>query len=447
MALHLKMSPKAAGVDDGGYGMGVAVGDYDNDGDTDLYVTNVGPNKLFRNDGAGHFEEVAEAAGVSDDGWGTSAAFVDFDGDGLLDLYVVNYIYWTPAQEIECTAGGAGRDYCHPNNYRSPASDVLYRNIGGGRFEDVSTTSGIGLAKANGLGITTADFTGDGLVDFYIANDGDQNQLWVNNGDGTFTDRGLVMGAAVNRQGSTEAGMGVATFDLENDGDLDLMVTHLRDETNTLYRNDGGVFQDITASAGLAGPSIPFTGFGVGVADFDHDTLMDLYVVNGRVGLAGASAESDPFAEPNQLYRGVGLGLFEEISQSFENTLKSTSRAAALGDYDNDGDLDVVVLNNGGRVHLLRNEKADKGNWIAFHVDEPDGSPAIGSILSIYAGSRVLYRSVGRAGSYQASHDPRIHVGLGSSTVVDSVIIIGPAGQHARFGPFEAGAYHPLIVF
>jgi hypothetical protein len=274
---------EAAGVGDQGYGMGCAVGDYDGDGDLDLYVTNVGPNVLYRNEGDGTFSDVTARAGVGHPGWGASAAFVDYDYDGHLDLYVVNYVDWSPEREIACYAGGA-RDYCHPDNYSAPAADVLYHNAGDGAFVDRTRASGIVQARGNGLGVTHGDFNGDGLVDLYVANDGNPNQLWINQGDGTFTDQALRSGSAVDRQGRAEAGMGVIAVDLENDGDLDLFMTHLRDETNTLYRNQDGLFEDATVSMGLSTPSIPYTGFGVGLADFDHDGVLDVYVANGRVG-------------------------------------------------------------------------------------------------------------------------------------------------------------------
>ena len=288
----------SAGVGNTQYGMGASVGDYDNDGDADLYITNVGANVLYRNEGNGQFTDVTQEAGVGHEGWGTSSVFADYDGDGLLDLYVVNYILWSPEREMECTTGGAGRDYCHPDNYNAPAVDVLYKNTGNGRFEEVTATAGINAVAANGLGIVDGDFNADGLVDFYVANDGNPNQLWINNGDGTFTDNATLSGTAVNRQGAAEAGMGVVAFDVEQDGDLDLFMTHLRGETNTLYRNNNGLFQDVTAVQGLASASISLTGFGVGAYDFDLDGYKDLYIANGRVGRSG-TLEGDPFAEPN----------------------------------------------------------------------------------------------------------------------------------------------------
>ncbi|MCI0485074.1 MAG: VCBS repeat-containing protein [Blastocatellia bacterium] len=272
---------ESAGVGDKSYGMGCAVGDYDSDGDEDIYVTNVGPNVLYRNEGNGTFIDVSAQSRVDHSGWGTSAAFVDYDNDGRLDLFVVNYVEWSPDREIECFGGGNERDYCHPANYKAPAVDVLYHNNGNGTFTDVTVSSGISKARGNGLGVTCGDFNGDGLVDIYVANDGDPNHLWINNGDGTFTDRALITGSAVNRHGMAEAGMGVVAADIENDGDLDLFLTHLRNETNTLYLNQGELFEDATVTSGLSVPSISYTGFGTGVADFDHDGRQDIYTARG----------------------------------------------------------------------------------------------------------------------------------------------------------------------
>lgn len=433
-----------AKVGDTGYGMGLAIGDYDLDGDDDLYVTNVGPNVLYRNEGNGAFTDATNEAGIGHPGWGTSAVFADYNNDGYPDLYVVNYINWSPEQELACTSGGAGRDYCHPDNYRAPATDVLYLNQQDGSFLETTRQAGIAETAANGLGIVAADFNDDNLVDFYIANDGNPNNFWVNNGDGTFTDRGLMSGTAVNRQGMAEAGMGVTAFDLEQDGDLDLFMTHLRDETNTLYRNDGGGFQDVTVASGLSTASIAYTGFGVGAADFDHDGLKDVYVVNGRVGRSGVSRAADPFAEPNQLFKGSKPGAFQEVlpEGGLATPLVETSRAAAFGDYDNDGDIDIAVANNGGVARLLQNISTKKGNWIGFLMRNEQGAPATGAQLKVYAGSRLFYGTVQRAGSYQASNDPRIHLGIGQAAAIDSAIVTWPNGTRSLIERKEANAYH-----
>jgi hypothetical protein len=437
----------AAGVAGRGYGNGCAVGDYDGDGDRDLLVTALGPDLLYRNDGDGAFTEVAAAAGVAHPGWGTSAAFADYDTDGHLDLFVVNYVDWAPEREIECFAGGNERDYCLPANYSAPVAAVLYHNDGDGTFTDMTDAAGISRMQGNGLGVTAGDFNGDGRLDFYVTNDGNPNALWVNQGDGTFTEQALAAGVAVDRQGVAEAGMGVTAVDMENDGDLDLFVSNLRGETNTLYRNQGGVFEDATIPAGLAMPSLPYTGFGLGFADFDHDGHLDLYVANGRVGKTLAPLGDDPYGEPNQLYQGLGNGQFEErLPQGgLATPLIETSRAAALADYDQDGDIDVLVVNNGGVARLLRNRVgAERGRWIMFRVLDQQGRDAIGAKVRITTANGVQWRPVQTAYSYQASHDPRVHFGLGTATAVTDVQVVWPDGSTTSFGPRPAGQVHTL---
>ena len=433
-----------AGVGDTRYGMGASVGDYDGDGDPDLYVTNVGANVLYRNEG-GRFVDVTEEAGVGHEGWGTSSVFADYDGDGLLDVYVVNYILWSPEREMECTTGGAGRDYCHPDNYNAPATDVLYKNNGDGRFEDVTATAGINTVAANGLGIVDGDFNADGLVDFYVANDGNPNQLWLNNGDGTFTDKATLSGTAVNRQGAAEAGMGVVAFDAEQDGDLDLFMTHLRGETNTLYRNSNGLFQDVTAAQGLASASISLTGFGVGAYDFNQDGFEDLYVANGRVGRSGTQ-EEDPFAEPNLVFAGQGAGGFEEVQPAGGTSpeLVATSRGAAFADFDNDGDVDIAVVNNGGPVHLLSNQVGDGGSWVGLDIRSQEGVVPVGARVAVHVGSATWWRWVRTGGSYQASNEVRVHVGLGVAASVDSVRVSLLDGREFVFRELEGNRYHVL---
>jgi len=437
-----------SGAADPRYGMGAAVGDYDGDGDPDLYLTNLGANALYRNEGGGRFSDVTAAAGVGGDSWSTSAVFFDYDGDGDLDLFVANYIRWSPEREIECFGGANERTYCHPNRYNGPAPDVLYRNDGGGKFTDVSKASGIWRAYGNGLGVVAADFDADGRQDIYVANDGMPNQLWINEGEGRFRDDALLAGAAVNMTGAAEAGMGVAAVDIENDGDLDLFMTHLRGETNTLYLNDGTAsFNDSTATSGLAGPSIAFTGFGMGFADFDHDGNLDLYVANGRVGHSQeALIPGDPFAEPNQLFRGLGAGKFEEILPrgGTRGEVIDNSRATAYADYDGDGDIDVVVLNNGGRARLLKNLAGERGNAVRFRVLDASGRDAIGAQVGLRSGGDWQWRPVQTGYSYCAANEPLVHFGLGERDQADEVTVIWPDRSEEAFGAFPAGASHEL---
>ncbi len=431
----------SAGVGDTGYGMGAAAGDFDNDGDTDLFVTNVGPNVLYQNNGDGTFTNVAETYGVAHPGWGSSAAFADVDNDGWLDLYVVNYINWAPSRELACFSGGTGRDYCHPDNYRAPATDLLYINNAGQGFTDVSQAAGIAGTSANGLGVVPGDFNGDNALDFYIANDGNPNHLWVNNGDGTFTDKGLLSGTAVNRQGTAEAGMGVAAFDLENDGDLDLFLTHLRDESNTLYRNDNGNFQDVTLASSLSTASLPYTGFGLGVADFNNDGHLDIYVANGKVGRGTGTASADPFAEPNQLYRGTGGGHFSLVvpDGGLADLPLATSRGTAVADFDNDGRLDLAIVNSQASLHLLHNVLETAGSWIGF-ISEP----ATGVRIKLESSVGDFYRDAQPAGSYQSSNDPRVHIGLPVDATVHAAVISWTDGSEIRLENLATQQYHQV---
>jgi len=405
-----------SGADDRGYGMGCACADYDGDGWTDVYVTNVGANALLRNRGDGTYTETAAASGVDHPGWGTSSAFLDFDRDGDLDLFVANYLNWSESVELDCMSAFGEPDYCHPNNYNSPAQDVLYRNDGDGTFTDLTIPSGVDKAFGNGLGVAPGDFNGDGFVDMYVANDMMANQLWVNQKDGTFKESGLLSGCAVNGQGTAEAGMGVVAFDADNDGDLDLYLTHLREQTNTLYINQGGGFTDKTSIVGLAGPSLRFTGFGTGAADFDQDGLLDLYAANGRVGKwRPLFLEANPYAEPDQLYRCLGNARFEEVMPQGGTTepYYATSRGMAFVDSDGDGDLDVVVGDNDGRVRLLENIAPGQGRSVLIDVRDESGAPAIGAMVAVRAGEQTLVRPVQPAFSYCSSNDPRVHFGLG----------------------------------
>ena len=432
-----------AGVGDPGLGMGCAVGDVDGDGWQDLYVTNVGPNVLYHNRGDGSFVGAGASLGVDHAGWGTSTLFFDFDLDGDLDLLVVNYVEWWPERELECYVGLL-RDYCSPSNYNAPAMDLIYRNQGG-RFEEVGQELGLGEAFGNGLGVAAADLLGGGRPEIFVANDDMANQLWVFRG-GSLSDEALVLGAAFNRGGKAEAGMGVALADPDRDGDADLFLSHVSAETNTFYRNDGMIFDDATARLGLAAPSLGRTGFGAGFADFDHDGRLDLYVANGRVSRSSdRPREDDRYAEPNFLFRGLEGGRFEEVRPvgGTAEPLIATSRGAAFGDLDGDGAVDVVVSNRGERPHLLRNLHAGSGDWVMFRVWDGNRD-ALGARVRVDASGGSWWGWVGAASSYCSANDPRVHFGLGAAERVDRVVVTWPGGVEESFGAFPTGALHEL---
>lgn len=434
-----------SGADVSGYGMGVAAGDYDNDGDVDLYVTNLGPNVLLRNDGRGRFTDTTRAAGVAASGWSTSATFLDADADGDLDLFVTRYINWSPDSELDCFSLSGVPDYCSPRNYDAPLSDVLFRNDGDGTFTDVSAAAGLHAAFGNGLGVVAADFDRDGRIDVFVANDSMPNQLWLNQGGGRFRDAALVTGTAIDQDGKPKAGMGVHVADVDADGDLDLLVVNLDGESDSFFRNQGAHFMDDTAVVGLRTASRPFTRFGAAFLDFDNDGALDLYEANGRVGLQSEHYSIDPYAEPNILMRGTAEGRFEEGRPRGGTALLlvATSRAAAFGDIDNDGGIDVLVVNRDGPAHLLKN-RAPRGHWIGFRVLDGRERDAIGAVVTLRAGSRTLMRDVRAGYSYLASNDPRVHVGLGSETGVNGVLVRWPDGTTTTFGDFAADRYVTL---
>ena len=429
-------------MDQRGYGMGVAAGDYDRDGDIDLYVTNVGANALLRNDGSGHFEDVAATAGVDHPGWGTAAAFLDLDLDGDLDLFVVNYIDWSLAIEKDCHSRG-NPTYCAPTTYAAPAMDRLFRNDGDGTFTDVSVAAGLAGGRGNGLGLGAANFNDDGRMDIFVANDKTVNRLWLNQGSLRFEDAAAAWGVAVDDHGGAKAGMGVAVADMDADGDADVLVVNLEGETDSYHRNDGGYFTDATALAGLTVHGRRHTRFGVVAQDFDNDGWLDIYQANGKVD-GDPTAIQDPFAEPNLLYRGMAGGAGVRFAPTGARTgtatpLAHTSRAAAVGDVDNDGRLDLLVVNRDGPAYLLMN-RTSAGNWVRFRLLDDSGADAHGATLMATAGDRRIRRDVAPSASYLASHDPRVHLGLGESALARDVAVRWPDGTMERFGDFHAGA-------
>jgi hypothetical protein len=403
-----------------GYGMGVATGDYDNDGWTDIYVTNVGPNQLWRNQGDGTFRDATAEAGVGDPLWGTSAVFADLDGDGWQDLYVVNYVEFDLERNPRCFATSSRRDYCGPSAFR-PLPDKLYRNRGDGSFEDATYAWLRGYQPGPGLGVKAADFNGDGRLDLYVANDGAVNQMWLARADGGFDDEALFSGTALNRMGRPEASMGVDAADFDLDGDVDLFMTHLAGETNTLYVNDGsGLFEDRTVASGLGSVSLPYTSFGTGWLDYDNDGLLDLITLNGAVRILeeqAAAGDPYPLKQPNQLFHNLG-GRFEETTGKAGEAFAAAevSRGAALGDVDNDGDEDLLMINNNGSVRLLVNQVGQHGAWLGLAPARARaGVPAIGARVAVgRADGARLARRAGTDGSYCSARDPRRLFGLGS---------------------------------
>ncbi len=446
-----------SGIVTRGYGMGIAIGDIDNDGDLDLYLTQYGRDQLFENQGDGTFRDITEEAGINNPQWATAASFVDYDQDGWLDLFVVNYVDYLPGSICEDAKGR--RDYCGPESFPGTV-DRLYRNRGaepdGPRFQDVTVTSGLAAHAGKGLGMMCRDFTGDHRPDIYVANDMEENVLWIQQPDGTFINEALLRGAAVNRMGEAEASMGVALGDFDDDGFDDMLLTHLSGETNTLYLGDGtGQFVDYSSQSGLAAPSRPFTGFGVVCMDLEHDGDLDVVLVNGRVKRGPPAKRLDAsefwrdYAEPNHVYRNVGQGKFQlEIwsgSEAFTAPVE-VSRALVAGDIDNDGDLDLLVSNCGGPARLYRNDSKKAGHWLMIRAVDPElRRDAYGAIITVRAGERTWVRQVNPSASYLSSHDVRVHIGLGNVDHYDSITVDWPR-PGGDLEEFPGGAVDRSIV-
>ncbi len=421
-----------AGVGDTGYGVGATTGDYDNDGDLDLYVTNFGPNVLYRNNGDGTFTDVAETAQVADAGWGTSCAFADFDNDGHLELYVTNYANYTLDAHKTCYRHDIPV-YCGPSSY-PPQPDVFYHNNRNGTFTDLTQQSGLlSIPAAHGLGVAIGDTDNDGDPDIYIANDQDFNFLFENRGDGTFEEIGLLSGVSCSDMGKAEAGMGVAFADYNNDGKLDLTVSNFQNETNTLYRNEGGnFFIDTTIIASIAEHTHRYLGWGIGFFDYDNDGYKDIFVANGHTMDNIAEVDrSTTTPQQNRLFRNLGNGEFADVTAQVGEgfALRKTSRAAAFGDYDNDGDIDILVTNWNQTVDLLRNDGGNQNNWIQVQaIGTKSNRSAIGARVKVVAGELTQYAEIKSSGSYLAFSDLRAHFGVNDAENVDLLEIRWQSG-------------------
>jgi len=434
-----------AGVSaEGLFGMGVAVGDYDNDGFPDLYVLGYDRSILYHNRGDGTFVDVTARAGVANKGlWGSSAAWFDYDNDGRLDLIIANYVDWSPENNVWCGEHKPGyRGYCRPDVYHGQAP-TLYHNNGDGTFSDVSKASGVGVKPGNGLAVVTFDYDNDGWQDIFIANDGMANFLFHNNRDGTFREVAYLAGVAVSGDGRPEAGMGTDAADTRGSGWQDLIVTHLDFEQARLYRNLGdGSFEDATSAARLAYATFHFSSFGTRFMDYDNDGVRDLFMANGHIldNIQLSHAETQ-YAEPKLMFRNIGKGVFENVSEKLgpDFMLPRVSRGAAVADFDNDGDLDILVHNNGQAPQLLRNDGGNANHWLEiFLVGTKSNRDGVGARLKVTAQDLVLYDQRKGGMSYQSAQDPRLHFGLGKRRVVDSVEVRWPSGTVTRLEKIES---------
>jgi hypothetical protein len=419
---------------EGLFGMGVAVGDYDNDGFPDLLVLGYGRCILYHNNGDGTFTDVTTNAGVENlSRWASSAAWFDYDNDGRLDLVIANYVDWSPERNFYCGDPGPGmRSYCHPDDFHSQPP-TLYHNNGDGTFTDVSKSSGVGRKGGNGLGVVTFDYDNDGWQDIFIANDHMPNFLFHNNRNGTFTEIGYVAGVAVSADGDFEAGMGVDAADTTGSGRLDLAVAHLDMQLARLYQNMGAQsFDDATLRSKIGYTTFNMSEFGLRFMDYDNDGAVDLFMATGHVldNIERYHANAH-YAEPKLMFRNTGHGIFEDVSRQLgpDFQLPRISRGAAICDFDNDGDLDILVNHCGGAPQLLRNDDGNANHWLEiFLIGTKSNRDGVGARVKVCAGDLVLYDQRKGGMSYQSAQDPRLHFGLGQRSVIDSVEISWPSG-------------------
>jgi len=440
----------AAGVGAAAQGMGVAAGDYDNDGFTDLYVTNYGSNILYHNNGNGTFTDVTAEAGVASSGWSTSAAFVDYDEDGLLDLVVVHYVDFYPGP---CYLPDGSLDYCGPSPFKRTVTEI-YRNLGHGHFKNVTHELGMDAKPGPGLGILTGNFSSDGYPGFLVANDGAANHLWIsqprspaNPHDRVFKEAGLTHGLAYASDGKPRAGMGIAAGDLYGDGGESIIVTNLPTESFTLFqRQPNGDFVDDTEQSGLAHISLPFTGFGVGLFDMENRGLLDMFSANGAVkSVMNEKGDRFPYREKKLLLKNMGRGKgFQDISAQSGPAFQvaEVSRAAAFGDINNDGGVDILVTNNNGPARLLLNTVPERGHWLLVHLEgAKTNRSAYGSeVQLVRKDGTSISRRVRGDGSYLAANDPRVHFGLDSQTEVDRIEVRWLGGGCGAWAPIKVDA-------
>jgi len=423
----------ASGIGVWDFGMGACSADYDNDGWTDLYLTGVRSNKLFRNNGSGGFLDVTTTSRAGGTGlWSSSCAFADIDNDGDVDLFVTNYVDFTPDNNKFCSSGGGIRTYCHPNVYKS-LPPILYRNNGDGTFTDISKEAGIYRTDGNGLGVVFGDYDSDGWTDIYVANDSVPNFLFHNKGKGVFEEVGFWAGVAIGAEGRPLAGMGTDMGDINGDGLLDIIVTNLDRETHSLYRNLGkGLFSNVTFESGVGQATLPFVGFGVAFFDYDNDSDLDLTIANGDIiDNVSLFRDSTSHEQRNLLLQNDGSGKFRDVTATSGPgyALKKVSRTLAVGDLDNDGDLDVLIGNNGQTADLLRNEGGNRNNALLMRVvGTKSNRDGIGAVLKLTVGGRVLVRHIKGGSSYQGQNDLRVHFGLGSAQVAERLEIVWPGG-------------------
>lgn len=435
---------REAGLDVEMYGMGVAVGDYDNDGWDDLYLTGVGTSRLYHNEAGPKgrlFRDVTARAGVNSPGWATSATWVDYDRDGLLDLFVCHYVQWTPQTDRFFSLDGIHRSYSTPEQYPGETCR-LYHNEGGGKFVDVTRSSGIYSTRSKALGVVICDFDQDGWPDLVVANDTEPNFLFHNQGDGTFKEVALATGIAMSESGKAKAGMGVDVGDERNNGWDSIVITNFSGEQLTLYRRDStGHYLDEAARSGIGSASQLYLGFGTFFFDYDSDGWLDIFVANGHIqDDAWIRQTGVAYEEPALLLRNTGAGAYQDVTAESGAALtqKVVGRGAAWGDFDNDGDPDILMTANNGRARLLRNDNHTTNNWLRLILEGTRSNRnAIGARVRVRVGERQMTQTVKGASSYLSQSDRRLLFGLGRAKRVNAIEIQWPSGQVQTLGPVE----------
>lgn len=426
---HFRLAPNAFHGVETDYGIGAAVGDYDNDGKPDLYVCCYGKNKLFHNNGDGTFTDVTKKAGLEVGGFSTGAVWFDYDGDGKLDLYVMRYCEWSVATDVVCYGPNNVRDSCNPHNYIA-STNKLFHNNGDGTFTDVTAKSGAAPVRRRSLAVAAVDYDGDGKIDLFVANDLGQNYLLHNNGDGTFTDMAIQENVALGQNGNWQANMGIAVGDYNDSGRLSFLITTFANEPKTLYRNDGVAFSDVSDPAGLAAITRQYLSFGTGFIDTRNCGRLDVFFANGHISaFAYVSDPQQTFKQRNQILLNTGDGKFVETKGVLPENDVRVHRGACFGDFDNDGRMDILVTASDDRPTLLHNETKG-GNWLLLKLVNKYGcSTPIGTRCTATVGGRKLLRAVIGGGSYGGESDHRVHFGLGTATKVEDIEIKWTSGK------------------
>ncbi len=430
-----------SGLDIEGYGMGVTVADYDNDGREDVYITYLGGDRLFHNEGGGRFRDVTARSGLDNKGFSSSAAWLDYDKDGRADLFVANYVQWSPEADLWCSLDGATKSYCTPESYKGAASK-LYRNLGGGRFQDVSARAGIADPTSKSLGVAILDYNSDGWPDIFVANDTEPNRLYRNNGDGTFGEEGVGAGVAYGEDGVARGAMGVDAADYDRSGRPHLLVGNFSNQMLGLYHNEGNsLFVDEAPRSSVGRQSLLTLTFGAFFFDFDLDGWLDIFAANGHIEEEIQNVQPKvTFAQPPHLFRNLGNGKFEEVTRQVGGDLARpvVARGAAYGDYDRDGDLDILISTNNGPAILYRNEGGNRNNWLALKLEGTKSNrSALGAVVRVRSAGGRQWQMVRSGSSYCSQSQLAVTFGLGKDREAE-VEIEWPSGWKQSLGRVQA---------